>query len=165
MAAVTICSDIVKANWFLSAVMYGCEIWTIKKAEHWRIDVFKLWCYRRFLRVPRTARRSDQSVLKETNPEYWLEGLVLKLKLQYFVHLMRKADWLIGKDPDDGKDGGQEEKGATEDKAVECHHWFHVHEFEQTPGDSKEQESLVCCGSWGHKESDTTQRLNTATTT
>ena len=110
-----------------------------------RIDPFELWHWRKLLKAPWTARRSIQSVLKETNPEYWLEGLVLKLKLQYFVHLMRKADWLIGKDPDDGKDGGQEEKGATEDKAVECHHWFHVHEFEQTPGDSKGLWSLVCC--------------------
>ena len=72
-------------------VMYGCESWTIKKAEHWRINVFKLWCWRRVLWVPWTARRSDQSILKEINPEYSLEGLMLKIKLQYFGHLMRRA--------------------------------------------------------------------------
>ena len=73
-------------------VMYGCESWTIKKAEHWRIDAFELWCWRRLLRVPWTARRSNQSILKEINPE--LERLMLKLKLQYFGHLMRRADLL-----------------------------------------------------------------------
>ena len=69
-------------------VMHGCESWTIKKAEHQRIDAFELWCWRRLLRVPSTARRSNQSILKEINPEYSLEGLMLKLKLQYFGHLM-----------------------------------------------------------------------------
>ena len=73
-------------------VMYGCESWTIKKAEHGRIDAFELWCWRRLLRVPWTARRSSQSILKEISPGYSLEGLILKLKLQYFGHLMRKAD-------------------------------------------------------------------------
>ena len=72
--------------------MYGCESWTIKKAERWRIDAFELWCWRRLLRVPWTARRSNQSVLKEISPEYSLEGLMLKLKLQYFGHLMWRAD-------------------------------------------------------------------------
>ena len=72
--------------------MYGCESWTIKKAEHWRIDAFELWCWRRLLRVPWTARRSDQSILKEISPECSLEGLILKLKLQYFGQLMRRAD-------------------------------------------------------------------------
>ena len=75
-------------------VMYGCESWTIKKAEHRRIDAFELWCWRRLLRVPWTARRSNQSILKEINPEYSLEGLMLKLKLQYFGHLMQRADSL-----------------------------------------------------------------------
>ena len=74
--------------------MYGCESWTIKKAEHQRIDVFELWCWRRFLRVPWTARRSNQSILKEITPEYSLEGLVLKLKLQYFGHLLQRTDSL-----------------------------------------------------------------------
>ena len=75
-------------------VMYGCESWTIKKAESRRIDAFELWCWRRLLRVPWTARRSNQSILKEINPEYSLEGLMLKLKLQYFGHLMQRADSL-----------------------------------------------------------------------
>ena len=74
--------------------MYGCESWTIKKAEHQRIDAFKLWCWRRLLRVPCTARRSNQSILKEISTEYSLEGLMLKLKLQYFGHLMGRADSL-----------------------------------------------------------------------
>ena len=73
-------------------VMYGCESWTIKKAESKRIDAFELWCWRRLLRVPWTARRSNQSLLKEISPEYTLEGLMLKLKLQYFGHLMQRAD-------------------------------------------------------------------------
>ena len=73
---------------FFPIVMYGCESWTIKKAEHWRIDDFELWCWRRLLRVPWTAQRSNQSILKEISPEYSLEGGMLKLKLQYFAHLM-----------------------------------------------------------------------------
>ena len=75
-------------------VMYGCESWTVKKAEHWKIDAFELWCWRRLLRVPWNARRSNQSVLKEISPGCPLEGLMLKLKLQYFVHLMRRVDSL-----------------------------------------------------------------------
>ena len=73
-------------------VMYGCESWTVKKAEHRRIDAFELWCWKRLLRIPWTARRSNQSILKEISPEYSLKGLMLKLKLQYFGHLMRRAD-------------------------------------------------------------------------
>ena len=76
----------------LSVVMYGCESWTIKKAEHQRIDAFELWCWRRLLTVPWTARRFNQSILREISPEYSLEGLMLKLKLQYFGHLMQRAD-------------------------------------------------------------------------
>ena len=82
---------LVKAMVF-PVVMYGCESWTVKKAEHWRIDAFELWCWRRLLRVPSTARRSNQSILKEISPGCSLEGLMLKLKLQYFGHLMRRAD-------------------------------------------------------------------------
>ena len=82
---------LVKAMVF-PVVMYGCESWTIKKAEHQRIDAFELWCWRRLLRVPWIARRSDQSILEEISPEYSLEGLMLKLKLQYFGHLMRRVD-------------------------------------------------------------------------
>ena len=84
---------LVKAMVF-PVVTYGCESWTVKKAEHQRTDAFKLWCWRRFLRVPWTARRSNQSILKGISPEYSLEGLMLKLKLQYFGHLMQRADSL-----------------------------------------------------------------------
>ena len=93
---------LVKAMVF-SVVMYGRESWTIKKAEHQRIHALELWCWRRLLRVPWTARKSSQSILKEISPECALEGLILKLKLQYFGHLMRRTDSL-GKDPDAGKD-------------------------------------------------------------
>ena len=84
---------LIKAMVF-SVVMYGCESWTIKKAEYRRIDAFELWCWRRFLRVPWTARRSNQSILKEIGPEYSLEGLMLKLKFQYFGYLMKRTDSL-----------------------------------------------------------------------
>ena len=111
---------IVKAMVFL-VVMYGCESWTIKKAEHWRTDAFELWCWRRFLRISWTARRSNQSILKEINPEYSLEGLMLKLKLQYFGHLMWRADLLEGADAfpdlDAGKDW-REKKAMAEDEMV-----------------------------------------------
>ena len=97
---------LVKAMVF-PVVMYGCESWTVKKAEHRRIDAFELWCWRRLLRVPWTARRSNQSIIKEINPGCSLEGLMLKLKLQSFGHLMRRdsdGSLFIGKDPDAGKD-------------------------------------------------------------
>ena len=102
---------LVKAMAF-PAVIYECESWPIKKAECQRIDAFKLWCRKRFLRVPWTARRSNQSILKEINPEYLLEGLVLKLKLQYFGHLMWRADSLektlmLGKIEAKGEEGGR----------------------------------------------------------
>ena len=84
---------LVKAIVF-PVVMYGCEIWTVKKAEHWKIDAFELWCWRRLLRVPWNARRSNQSILKEINPGCSMEGLILKLKLQYFGHLMWRVDSL-----------------------------------------------------------------------
>ena len=118
---------LVKAMVF-PVVMYRCESWTIKKAEDRRIDAFELWCWRRLLRVPWTARRSDQSILKEISPEYSLEGLMLKLKLQYFGHLMK--NWLIGKHLHAGKDWGKEEKGTTEDAMVGWHHRLNGHEFE-----------------------------------
>ena len=92
-----------------------CESWTIKKAEHQRIDAFELWCWRRLLRVPWTTRSSNQSILKEISPGCSLEGLMLTLKFQYFDHL-------IGKDPDAGRDWGQEEKGTTEDEMAGWHH-------------------------------------------
>ena len=103
---------LVKATVF-PLVMYGCESWTIKKAEHWRIDAFEVWCWRRLLRVPWTARRSNQSILKEISPEYSLEGLMLKQKLQYFWPPDAKNQ-LIGKDPDAGNDWRWVEKGITE---------------------------------------------------
>ena len=95
-------------------VMYGCESWTVKKAECGRIDVFELWCWRRLLRIPWTARRSNQSILKEINPGISLEGMMLKLILQYFGHLMRRVDSL--EKTYAGRDWGQEEKGRTEDE-------------------------------------------------
>ena len=94
-------SILVKAMVF-PVVMYECESWSIKKAESQRIDAFELWCWRRLLRVPWTAKRSNQSILKAISPEYSLEGLMLQLKLQYFGHLMQRADSL--EDPDAGKD-------------------------------------------------------------
>ena len=140
-------------------VMYVCESWTIKKAECWKIDAFELWCWRRLLRVPWTARRSNQSILKEISPEYSLEGLMLKLKLQYFGHLMGRTD-SFAKDPDAGKDWGQEEKGTTEHEMAEWHHRLNGHGFGWTPGVGDGQGGLACCGSWARKESDTTERLN-----
>ena len=104
-------------------VMYGCESWTVKKAEGRRIDAFELWCWRRLLRVPWTARRSNQSILKEISPGCSLEGMMLKLKFQYFSHLMRRVDSLE-KDSDAGRDWGQEEKGTTEGEMAGWHHWL-----------------------------------------
>ena len=124
-------------------VMYGSESWTIKRAEHQRTGAFKLWCWRRLLRVPWAARISNQSILKEINPEYSLEGLMLKLRFQY-----RPPDtksWLPGKNPDAGKDLGQEEKWVTEDEMVGCHHQLNGYEFEQTQGESEGQGNLLCC--------------------
>ena len=110
-------------------VMYGWESWTVKKAERQRIDAFELWCWRRLLGVPWAGRRSNKSILKEISPEYSLEGMMLKLKLQYFGHLMQSTD--IWKDPDSEKDWRQEEQGTTENEMVGWHHWFNGHDFEQ----------------------------------
>ena len=179
------------------------------------MGAFELWYWRRFLRVCWTARKSNQSILKEINPEYSLERLMLKLNCQYFGHLIflllllifnfififkldiivlvlpnikmnppqvymcspswtllpphtiplghpRPPDfknWLIRKDPDAGKDWGQE-KGKTEGATVGWHHWLNGHEFQQAPGDGEGQGSLVCCSPWGRKESDMTEQLN-----
>ena len=120
---------LVKAMAF-PVVMYGYESWTIKKAEYRRIGAFELWCWRRLVRVPWTARRSNQSILKEISPEYSLEGLILKLKLQCFSWPPDVKNWLTGKGPDVGKDGGQEEKGPTEDERVGWPYWLDGHEFE-----------------------------------
>ena len=102
-------------------VMYGCESCSIKKAKHLRIDTFELWCWRGFLRVPWTARRSNQSILKEISAGISLEGMMLKLKLQYFGHLMQRVDSLE-KTLIAGRDWGQEEKGTTEDEMAGWHH-------------------------------------------
>ena len=134
--------SIVKAMVF-PIVMYGCESWTIKNAECWKIDAFKLSCWRRLLRVPWTSRRSNKSILKQIGPEYSLEGLMLKAESP-ILWLPDANSWLIGKDLDDGKDRRQEEK-MTEDEMVELHPQLDGHEFEQAPGVGDGQGSLVCC--------------------
>ena len=139
-------------------VVYGCESWTVKKAEHQRIDAFELCCWRRLLRVPWTARRSNQSILKEISPGCSLAGMMLKLKLQYFGHLMwRVNSWkrlwcweALGA-------GGEGDNRGWDDW---WHHWLDGCESEWTPGVGDRQGGLVCCDSWGHKESDTTEWLN-----
>ena len=113
-------------SYVFPVVMYGCKSWTIKRCECWRIDAFELWCWRRLLRVPWTARRSNQSILKEISPEYSLEELMLKF--QYFGHLMQRTDSLE-KDPDAGKYWRQMEKGTSEDEMVGSHHQLNGHEF------------------------------------
>ena len=118
---------LVKAMVF-PVVMYGCESWTVKKAEPQRIDAFELWGWRRLLRVPWTAWRSNQSILKEISPGCSLEGLMLKLKLQYFDHLMQRVDSL--EKTDAGRDWGQEEKRMTEDEMAAWHHRLNRREFE-----------------------------------
>ena len=148
---------IVKAMIF-PVVMYTCENWTIKEVEHQRIDAFELWCWRRLLRVPQTARRSNQNP-KGNQP--WI--FIGRTDVETEAPILWPPDvknWLIGKDPDVGKDWRQEDKGMREDEIVGWHHWFNRNEFEQTPGDSEGQGSLVCCSPWGHKESDTTEWLN-----
>ena len=128
----------------------------MKKAECQRIDAFELWCWRRLLRVPWTARRSNQSILMETSPGCSLEGLMLRLKLQYFGHLMQRVDSLE-KTLMLGRDWGQEEKGTTEDEMAGWHHRLDAHGFGWTPGDGDGQGGLACCDSWGRKELDTTE--------
>ena len=139
-------------------VMYRCESWTIKKAECQRIDDFKLWCWRRLLRVPWRLERSNQSILKEINPEYSLGGLMLKLKFQYLATWWKQL--LTGKDPNDGKDWRQKKKMVTEDQMVGWDHQFNGHELWQTLGDGEGQGSLACCSPWGHEEWNTTWILN-----
>ena len=137
--------------------MYECESLTIKKAECWRIDAFELWCWRGLLRVSWTARRSNQSILKELNPEYSLEYWMLKL--QYFGHLMWGADSLkktlmLEKSED------QRRRGQQKDEMAGWHYQLSGHEFEQTLKDSEAQGSLAWCSPWGHKVSDTTEQVN-----
>ena len=138
-------------------VMCGCESWTVKKAERWRIDAFELWCWRRLLRVPWTARRSNQSILKEISPGFSLEGMMLKLKLQHFGHLMRRVDSLE-KTLMLGGIGGRRRRGQQRMRWLDGI-WLDGREFEWTPGDADGQGCLECCDSWGHKELDTTEWL------
>ena len=144
---------LVKAIVF-SLVMYRCESWTIKKAERQRINAFELWCWRRLLRVTWTVKGSNQSILKEINPEYSLERL--KLKLRFFGHLIRRTDSL----EKTLMLGGQEEQVITEDEMVGWHHQLNGYEFEQTPGDGERQGSLACCSPWSYRESYMTEQLN-----
>ena len=139
--------------------MYGCESWTQKKAEHQRIDAFELWCWRRLLRVPWTARRSNQSILLGNQSWIFFGRTDVETETSILWPLDAKS-WLTGKDPDAGKDGGQEEKRVTEDEMVGWHSWVNGHEFEQTLGNSEGQRCLACCSLWGHKELDSTWQLN-----
>ena len=147
---------IVKAMVF-QVVMYGCESWTIKNAEYWRIRALELWCWRRLLRVPWTSRRSNQSVLKEINPDWFIGRTDAEAEAPVLgLPDANSVSWLIVRDPDTGKVWGQEEKGVTEDEMVGWHHRLNGREFEQTLGDSEEQGSLTCCSPWGHTELDMT---------
>ena len=123
---------------------YSCDSWTAKKAEHQSVDAFGLWCWRRLLKVPWTARRSNQSILRVINPEYSAEAPVF---WSSEVHR-----WLTGKVPDAWEDWGQKEKGMTEDEMVGWHHQRNEHELGQTPGDGEGQGGLACCSPWSHKE-------------
>ena len=148
---------LVKAMVF-PEVMCGCESWTIKKAEHGRTDAFKLWCWRRLFRVPWTARRSNQSILKEINPEYSLEGLMLKLKLWYFGHLMWRVNslerlWCRAR----LKAGGEGDNRGWDGWMASLTQWTWVW---ASPGNWWRTGSLAYCSPWGHKESDTTEWLN-----
>ena len=129
-------------------VMYGCESWIVKKAECQRIDAFELWCWRRLLRFSWTARRSNQSILKEISPGCSLEGLMLKLKLLWPPHA---KSWLIGNDSDAGRDWGREEKGMTEDEIAGWHHRLDGRESEWIPEVGDGQGGRAWCNSWGHK--------------
>ena len=139
---------LVKAMVF-PVVMYECESWTIKKDEHWRMDAFELWCWRRILRVPWTARRSNQSILKEISRKYSLEGLMLKAKVKYFGHLMWRTDSLENTLML-GKIEGRRRRGQWRMRWLDWHHWLNGHELEQALGDSEGQRTLTmmrCMGS------------------
>ena len=148
---------IVKAMFF-PIVMYACENGTKKKPKGSRIDAFKLWWWRRLLRVSWSAGRSNQSILKDANPEYSLEGLILKLKLWLLLPYVKSQ--LIGKDTH-AKHWSQKEKRMAEDEMVRIHHWFNGHEFEETLGDSEGWRSLTFCSPWGFKELNMIWWLNT----
>ena len=132
--------------------MYVCESWTIRMTEHQRIDAFKLWCWRRLMRVPWvpwTSRRSNHSILNKINLKYALGGLVLKLNEAPILWPPDARTWLTGKDPVPGKDWRQEEKGVTEDEMVEWYHWLNGHEPGQTLRDGEGQGGLAGCSPWG----------------
>ena len=139
-------------------VMYGCESWTVKKAEHQRIDAFELWCWRRLLRVLWTARRSNQSILRKISPGCSLEGLMLKLKLQYFGHLMWRTDSLE-KTLMLGNIEGRRRRGQQRLRWLDgITNSIGMSLSKLGVGDG--QGGLVCCSPWGHKKSDTTEPLN-----
>ena len=138
---------LAKALVFL-VVMYGRESWTVKKAECWRIDAFELWCWRRLLKVPWTARRSNQSISKGDQPWDFFGRTDAKAETPVLWPPHAKS-WLIGKDSDAGMDWKQEEKGMTEDEMAGWHHWLDGREFEWTPGVGDGQGGLACCDSWG----------------
>ena len=140
---------LVKAMVF-PVVMYGCESWTVMKAEHRRIDAFELCCWRRVLRVPWTAKKSNQSILKEISPEYSLGRLMLKLKLQYFGYLMQRTV-LLEKILMLGNIEGGRRRGRQRIEMVGWHHRPNGHEFEQTQGDNEGQGSLMFYSPWGPK--------------
>ena len=140
--------------------MYRCESWTVKKAECRRIDAFELWYWRRLMRVPWTARKSNQSVHPKGDQSWVFIGRTDAEAKTVILWPPHAKSWLIGKDPDAGRDWRQEEKGTTEDEMAGWHHWLDAHEFGWAPGVSDGQGGLVCCNSWGCKESDTTERLN-----
>ena len=142
-------------SYVFPVVMYGCESWTIKKAEHWRTDAFKLWCWRGLLRVPWTVRRSNQSILKEISPEYSFRKDWCWNWTSNFGHLMQRTDSLE-KTLMLGKIEGRRRKGWQRMRWLEGHHQVNGNEFEQIPGDSEGQGILVCCSPWGHRELDTT---------
>ena len=148
---------LVKAMVF-PVVMDGCESWTIKKAEYWRIEAFELWCWRRLLRVPWTARRSNQSILKEISLEYSLKGLLLKLKLQSLWPPDAK-NWLIWKGPDVGKDEGRRRRGWQRMRCLDgITNSMNMRLSKLQDGDG--QGGLACCSPWDHQESDMTEWLN-----
>ena len=152
---------IVKAMVF-PVVMYGCESWTTEKVECWKINVFELWCWRRLLRVPWTARRSNQSILKEINPEYWI--IIGRNDNEAEAPILwppNVKNWLTGKDPGAGQDRRREERGRQRMRWLDGIR-LHGHEFEQALGAGVGQGGLACYSLWGHKEWDTTERLNWA---
>ena len=137
--------------------MYDCESRTIKKAEHQRIDAFKLWCWRRLLKVSWTARRSELVNLKGNQPRIYIGKTDAEAPVFWSSDV---NSWLIGKVPDPGTDWGQKEKRVSEDERAGWHHRCNEHELRQTLGDGEGQGGLVCCSPWSHKQSDMTRGLN-----